>query len=215
MDTRSIVRRWREFVRPLPRPDNRLYLGRGGSGKTTLCMEHAGAFDRVLLVRPDDSERAPYPATRDRRRLIETMMAPSFRVTFNVDMQREQWEWASEAAFRAGNVVVIWEEAGTLMSGRSLKDYAPWAFSLWMRGRHRRCRVFACSQRPASVSPDVRANLSRAVIFNTTEPNDLRWYRGMIGDPGVIDAIRSLDFAAHEAVDWTPAGHSVKRAPFD
>lgn len=201
-------------MRPLPRPDNRLYLGRGGSGKTTLAMLHAEKFDRVVVVRADDAEAPPYPETRDQATLIRVMMQRQFRVTYNVEGQRDQWEWANEAAWRAGNTLIIWEEAGTLMSGRALKDYAPIAFRLWMRGRHRRLHIFACSQRPASLSADVRANLSRAVIFNTSEPNDLLFYRKMTGDGAIADRIRALDFEAHDALDWTPGGFEVKRAPF-
>ncbi len=202
--------------RSLPQPDNRLYLGAGGSGKTTLALRHAERFDRVLFVQPDESERSPYPPTRDRAELVKRMLAPSFHVAFIADLQLDLVEWCNEAAFKAGDTLVIWEEAGTLLPRASLKERAPWAFALWMRGRHRRCRVFACSQRPASVSGDLRANVSRAVIFNTTEPADLDWYKAMIGGRAeTMDTIRRLNFAAHEALDWTRAGHQVRKAPFD
>jgi hypothetical protein len=204
------------MLRPLPRPDNRLYLGAGGSGKTTLALRHAEKFDRVLFVQPDDSEPAPYAVVPDKRALIEGMMHPQFRLAFIADLQLDLVEWANEAAFRAGDVLVIWEEAGTMLGTRALKERAPWAFSLWMRGRHRRCRVFACSQRPASVAADLRANVSRAIIFQTTEPADLDWYQGMIGQRReTIETIRGLDYAAHQALDWTRTGQKVKHAPFD
>ncbi len=205
--------------RALPQPDNRLYLGAGGSGKTTLALAHAEKFDRVLQVLPDDSERpAPsFELARDRRELVLAVMRPRFRVAFVCDVQLELVEWANEAAFKAGHCLVVWEEAGTLLPTASLRARAPWAFALWMRGRHVGCRVFACSQRPASVSPDLRANLARAIIFNTTEPGDLDWYEGMIGGRReTIDKIRALDFHAHEALDWRRGGTAeVKRAPFD
>lgn len=198
-------------MRSLPQPDNRLYLGRGGSGKTTLALQHATKFPRVLLVLPDDSERAPYPATANRRELILAMMQPTFRVAFIADRRLDQWEWANEAAWCAGDCVLVWEEAGVFMDGQRL---APFAYDCWMRGRHRRLRVFGCSQRPARVSRDCTANLARAVVFNTTEPNDLKFYRAMIAGDDVVEMIRRLDFGAHEALDWTPAGSTVKRAPF-
>lgn len=200
----------------LPHPDNRLYLGAGGSGKTTLAMEHARRFNRVLLVLPDDSEGAPagFVATRDRARLCELMLARNFRVAFVADHQVEQWEWANQAAWTAGDTLIIWEECGVFMGGGPLKVRTPLAYDLWMRGRHRRNRVFACSQRPASVSADCRANLYRAVIFNSTEPNDLKWFRAML-DGAAIDAIKGLDYAAHEALDWQRGeAWKVKRSPF-
>ena len=93
-------------------------------------------------------------------------------------------------------------------------DFAPNAFNLWMHGRHYGCRVFAISIRPAGLTADLRANLTRAVIFHTTEQADLQFYRHMIGDREAWAAIPKLDFAHHDAMDWTPAGYAVKRSPF-
>jgi hypothetical protein len=202
--------------RSLPRPDNRLYLGAGGSGKTTLAVQHALKFDRVLFVQPDDSEGSPLPRAKDRRQLIEAMMRPTFRVAYVVDLQLEEAEWANEAAWHAGDVTVIWEEAGTVLPNVSLKARAPFAFSLWMRGRHRRCRVFACSQRPASVSADLRANVSRAIIFNITEPDDLDWARTVIGGSRDTAAqIAGLKLGDYQALDWQRGhGFAVKKSPF-
>jgi hypothetical protein len=171
----------------------------------------------VLLVLPDDSERIParYTVTRNPETLVKLMLAsPSWQLAFVADGEPRAWEWCNEAAFNAGETVIIWEEAHFWMEGRRLRAFAPKAHDLWMRGRHRRCRVFACSMRPAGVSRDCTANVARAMIFNTSEPADLKFYRSMIFDPEAAKAIPRLDYAKHEALDWTPGGWSVKRAPF-
>ncbi|HEY3917731.1 MAG TPA: hypothetical protein VGL83_08050 [Stellaceae bacterium] len=195
----------------LPKPDNRLYLGRGGSGKTSLALEHAAQFDRVLMVRPDDSEPPRFPSARSSHELARAMSQDKFRLCINAYMSVENWELANEAAIAAGDTVVIWEEAHLFIRSRSLMDFAPHAFNLWMHGRHFGCRVFAISIRPAGLTADLRANLARAVIFNTTEEADLQFYRHMIPDRSIIP---KLDFAHHDAVDWTTSGYAVKRAPF-
>jgi hypothetical protein len=201
---------------PLKRPDNRLYLGRGGSGKSTIARRHAEEFDRVLLLLPDESEPAPrfYMATTHGELALAMMRADQFRVALICNGSDEMWEWGNRIGFAATDCVVVWEEAGVFMrGGRSLTGRLPYAYDLWMRGRHVGCRVFACSQRPSTVSRDCTANLARAVIFQPTEPNDLKFYRAM----NIEDAaarISALNFDRHEALDWTPSGASVKRAPF-
>ena len=199
--------------RSLPRPDNRLFLGAGGSGKTTEALRQAADYPRVLFVQPDDSEKSPFPPTRDRAELIRRMCQPSFRTAFIVDLQLDEMEWANEAAWHAGEVVVIWEEAGTVLPNAGLKLRAPWAFSLWMRGRHKRCRIFACSQRPASVAADLRANVARAVIFNVTEPDDLDWSRRVVGGGReTADQIAALKLGEYEALDWQRGvGFTIKK----
>jgi hypothetical protein len=199
---------------PFPKPDNRLYLGRGGSGKTTLALAHARKYSRVVIVCPNDDE-APRMGcdlvARDRRSLIEFMCQPRFRIAYAPGEERaEGWEWANEAAYRAGNCLIMWEEAGVYMGSQPLKG---WAYKLWMTGRHRRCRVFACSQRPARVSRDCTANLSRAVIFHTMEPDDLQFFRGMMGRDACT-AIPQLSYESHEALDWNGSNWAVRRAPF-
>jgi hypothetical protein len=202
--------------RSLPRPDNRLYLGAGGSGKTTLAIKHAETFPRVLFIQPDEGEPAPYPALRDRAELVRRMMAPTFRVAFTVDRRLELAEWCNEAAWHAGDVAVIWEEVGTVLPSRAvLADKAPFAYSLWMRGRHRRCHLFACSQRPSTVNGDLRANVARAVIFNITEPADLDWTRTVLGGTVSAAQITALRLGSYEAIDWRRGeGFAVKKSPF-
>lgn len=196
----------------LSQPDNQLFLGRGGSGKTWLALRRAADFPRVLYVRPEDRESPPFPELPrgDRVALCNALKLREFKWTFTTDGDAALWETANEAAYRRGDVLVIWEEAGTLMDRKPLPT---WAHKLWMVGRHVHCRIFACSQRPARVSADCRANLSRAAIFATTEPGDLQFYRDMIGDKAALDRIRSL--ARFEAVDFDPLqGWTVKKSPF-
>lgn len=196
----------------LKEPDNRLYIGMGGSGKTWLALRHAAGYPRIVYVRPEDRERAPYPEIRDRAALCEAMKQPRFAVTFTTDANPDLWEWANRAALARGDTLILWEEAPSLGDGKP--KLPPFAHALWMRGRHARCRVFAVSQRPSRLSRDCTANLSRAVIFATTEPNDLKFYRDMIGEREAIDQIRSL--AKYHAVDFRPfQGWEVRQSPFD
>jgi hypothetical protein len=199
-------------VRPLQRPDNRLYLGRGGSGKSYLALRHAESFARVLFVRSDENETPPFDWTHDEERLARLMYAPSFKVAFITDGREHAFEHAARCAMRYGDVVVMWEEAATLMRGPRL---TPHAAALWTMGRHRGCRVFATTQRPARIVADCRANVGRMIIFQTGEASDLKFYRDVTGDRDLIDAIRALDYSKHEAIDRTDSAWEVKTSPFD
>ena len=195
----------------LRQPDNRLYAGRGGSGKSFLALRHVEKFPRVLFIRPDQMEEPPFPYTQSAVALHEAMKAKTFQLGFITDGSLEKWEAANALAIHHRNVAVIWEEAGGLMMGRNLP---PHARELWVQGRHVGCRVYASTQMPQRISRDCRSNLARAIVFNTSEPGDLRYWFETTGDPQVRETLRRLDWNKHEAWDWNPGGSAVKTSPF-
>jgi hypothetical protein len=133
--------------------------------------------------------------------------APQFdeqgRPTFN------PLDWACRVAWAAGDYLVVADEADRFMTAGRL---SPGIYQLWNMGRHRRCRVFACSRRPARVSRDCTANVTRAAIFFSQEPADLR-YLANFADASAVAEVRTL--GQYEAIDWTQAGWAKKKSLFE
>lgn len=198
----------------LPAPDNRLYLGVGGSGKTTLALRHSFAFPRVVICNPngEDAHQAGAVVIDDRGELVSWLAASGpVRVCwqgFDRQPREEAFAWVNRVAWAAGNVLVVWDEADLFMTAQRLPEEA---YRLWNMGRHRSVRVFACSRRPARVSRDCTANLTRACVFRTQEPHDWRFLKDFM-EPSAAAAARELP--KYHAIDWTPAAWSVKKSPF-
>ncbi len=197
----------------LPAPDNRLYLGKGGSGKTTLALHHAAAFERELICNPngEDAHQQHADVTDDPRELIELAARKgSWRICFNFNRTGlvAGFRWVNRVALARGDLCLVWDEADLLTERGRLP---PEAYELWNAGRHHRVRILALSRRPANVSPDVRGNLARACVFRMIEPRDLQWLATFM-EPDAARAVTKLQ--RYEAVDWTEAGWSVKKSVF-
>jgi len=206
-------------MQSLPRPDNRLYLGKGGSGKTTLALAHAWAFPRAIICDPngEDAHAEGGQVTDHPGELVELIAAPGpWRVTWRFPRMgfADGFAWVNRAAEAAGDCALVWDEADLFLR----HGMTPEAFRLWQTGRHRRLHIFACSRRPATMPRDLRANLARLCVFRMQEPRDLEAVAEFTDDLAIEDAVRGLPIPkpgeAPWAVDWTEAGWKVKRSLF-
>lgn len=198
---------------PLPAPDNRLYVGRGGSGKTTLALSHAADFKRVIFYDPNAlpaAERWASEVIDSPRELVNLgkLKAP-WRIAWRGMAAHgldEAFDLANRLAWATGDVTVIWDEADVFFPTGRMSGNRP-ARMLVNMGRNRGIRVFATARRPVNVPRDYTANLSRAVIFNVIEPDDVQFLRGTIGREA---AARLPSLPPFSAIDWTEAGVEEK-----
>lgn len=197
----------------LPKPDNRIYLGVGGSGKSFLALHHSYAFDRVLICDPTGQDEFEEYAivTEDQAELVELFSRPGeVRVCWRgfASMGKDAaFDWANRVTKAAGNMLILWDEADLFMHPAHMPESA---YYLWNMGRHRGVSVFATSRRPARLARDCTANLSRAAIFATQEPGDLKYLKEFMG-PSVANVPGLPRFSA---VDWTPEAAAVKKSPY-
>lgn len=200
----------------LPAPDNRLYLGKGGSGKTTLALAHASVFSRVLWFDPNGELTASQlhgaVLCSDRAYLLDLMAAPgTMRIIWRgvVTGGGEAFEFANRAAWASEDWCVVWDEVDRFTSASVMPPYAR---QIVDAGRHRRLRLFAISRRPASIPRRLSANTQRIAIYRTTEPADLRWYQRLIGDA----AKRIPGIPQYHAMDWREGheNHEIRACPF-
>lgn len=205
-------------MQPLPGPDNRLALGVGGSGKTTLTIAWAASFERVVFYDPNGEAvfaRGAHVVT-DRRQFLELLARPGpvricwrgVMAALGEDAQREEFEWANRCAWATGDVLLVWEEVDVLCGNGRLP---PHAYRLVNAGRHRGIRVFACSRSPWMVPRGFTRNASRVAAFRSIEPRDLEYLRAYMGTAAASEIPNLPRFSA---LDWTPNGHAVRASPY-
>lgn len=197
----------------LPKPDNRIYLGVGGSGKSFLALHHSYAFERVLICDPTGQDEFEEYAlvTDDPAELVELFSGEGairacWRGTTTMG-KAEGFDWCNRVAKAAGNMLIVWDEADLFMSPSHMPETAYW---LWNMGRHRGLSVFATSRRPARLARDCTANLSRAAVFATQEPGDIKYLKEFMG----TSVAQVPGLPRFSAVDWTPEAASVKKSPY-
>ncbi len=194
----------------MKRPDIRVVLGRGGSGKSYLVKHWlARNVGRVVIfdaAAEDDYARGAVVVERPDR-LVDLLLAGERRLCWR-GLFEGAFEAVNRLAWAAGDLTLVWEEVDQFGDAGRLPE---WAFKIVNQGRHRDIRVIACSRRPARVSRDLTANASRIVAFGTTEPRDLIYLRHYMGE--AAEGLRGLD--PYHALDWTEAGGAVARkSPF-
>lgn len=204
----------------LERPDNRLLLGRGGSGKSTLWRGWViGSPGRVIVHDYAHEKANGHPFAVEIYEYAELVRVLAkhpqvrricWRGYSNVAMDADDaFELANRAAWAAENVTSVWEEIDQCWPNGARPF---WANKIVQVGRHRGLRTIACARRAASLSRNHTANVQRLVAFQTIEPLDVDYLRHWIGEAAA--QLPALDFNAHQALDWTERGATVKKSPF-
>lgn len=195
------------------KPDIRVVLGKGGSGKSTLTRAWVEQLrGRVLIF---DSAAEPGYAqgaeiVEDQGELVRVLLGgfDPIRICYR-DTMPGAFERFNRVAWAAEDATLVWEEVDRWCDAGRL---AQWAFAIVNQGRHRNLRVIATARRPARVSRDLTANASRIVAFATREPRDLRYLAEYVGEEA---AAKIPGMAPFHALDWTEAtGARVRPSPF-
>lgn len=204
-------------MRALTAPDFRLFLGKSGSGKSSLMRHQASGAARLLIHDPNgESAWAQCGAViADRAGLARAMMAPRFAIVWRgAQVARGEgeavaaFEFANRCALAAGGVLVLWDEVDRFTTPGRLP---PYAYEMVNAGRHRGCKVFAASRRVRRVSRDLSANAGRIMVARMTEPSDLAWIKNTMGNEAAAQAPRLAPF---HFIDWKETETSIKKAPF-
>jgi hypothetical protein len=203
--------------RALTSPDFRLFLGKSGSGKSSL-MRHQAAGARRLLIHDPNGEPAWASCgavVYDRAELVARLRAGAGAVVWrgaqSARSDREAvdaFEWANRCALAAGDMLILWDEVDRFTTPGRLP---PFAYEIVNAGRHRGLKVYAASRRVRRVSRDLSANAGRIMVARMTEPGDLAWIKATMGDAAARQAPTLPPF---HFLDWTETACRTKKAPF-
>lgn len=81
-------------------------------------------------------------------------------------------------AYDAGDCWVVIDEGHTWLRAATCPEEAK---ELWRKSRHRRCNLLVTAQRPTGLSPDIRDNKARTILFRMPGEASLAWVRGEFG----------------------------------
>ncbi len=197
------------------KPKNiRVFLGKGGKGKSVLVRHQLKAFKRVLIFdaneEPENAQGAVVCYTKsDLARAVNAFNDP-FRVCWRgfEKMGRAAYEYANEVAMQAENLTLHWEEVDRFIGPRELPKHAD---EIINAGRHKRIGIFACARRAAKIPRDLTANANRIIVFGSNEPIDVKYVRDHIGKEWA-DKVTCLE--DYHAIDWTEKKAAIKKSPF-
>lgn len=201
---------------PFPKPDNRLFLGVGGSGKSFLMRHQLQGFPRYLIHDVagggEDANKVLGDVIEDQAHLVERLMLPGpCRIIWRGvgAMGDAAFEWANEAAWHAANMVVVWEEIDGFTDAGKMPH---WCHRLVHEGRHRQIRTFAVSRAPHMIPRNLTRNVTRICTGRITEPRDIKWFEQKLGDRETVNRIPGL--ADRQFLDWTEGKPQIRQSPF-
>lgn len=196
------------------RPDIRVYVGKGGCGKSTLARSHLGDAPRVLIhdFSGEPSHAIGAHVVTDRRQLLELLIRPGpVRVCWRYvgikgkEAIANHFRWANRCAWAAGDLVLIWDEVDRLAAGTLDDD----AYQIVNQGRHRDLIVYASARRPRWVPRDLTASATMICAFRITEPRDIEYLRDTMGE--VAETLPGL--GDHGYLCWLEDGSTTRHDP--
>lgn len=187
-----------------------LITGKTGTGKSVLFRELMLTQKRFILFDSIKEYRdltPPFPALliNDPMQLLRYLQKNrlnNYRIVFdpgnpfgNVDLMRSGcsmtlFEWLCGMAYKLPGVTLGIEELGKHDTN---KINSPNFYNLVCLGRHMEISLFATTQRPAQISTDFKAQVTRFISFRQHLENDIKWIGDCIGDPKEAETLRSLD----------------------
>jgi hypothetical protein len=193
--------------------DCRLFFGKSGSGKTTLALAQLAGARRVLIHDPNAEDKLARRALviHERAELVKAVSIPGrVRICWRgvATMGPEAFEWANRCAWAGEGFTVLWDEVDRFTGSGRLPEHA---YLLVNAGRHRRCRVFACTRRPFRMPRDLTAAATRIMAFRITGPTDVAYLAEFMGPAAAARLPELPDFTA---LDWQEGTVSEKKSPF-
>jgi hypothetical protein len=123
----------------------------------------------------------------------------------------DNWRKVGTVAYASGNLLLCIDEMGMLTeNGSFLADGGeePILKSIVHYGRHRKLDVICTAQRPTDVARRYTALCSEMRIFQTTEPKDLTYLQGQVGESAVQQLPTLPNYVF---LRWTDEGTGIHR----
>lgn len=164
-----------------------LIFGKSGSGKSYLARHLLRDRGRVLIYdRMHEYTEGVIFYADEKPRLAQFWQQcyqGNFRLiyrtmTIDKETRLKEIDLISHLVWAAGDMTLCIEE----FSGYCSANYTPDKLGqIVLMGRHRNIELFGIQQRPYDLNPEIRSQVKEIYIFNTTEPGDIDYFRGLVG----------------------------------
>lgn len=193
----------------------RTVFGRRGSGKTTLIKNRIRESPRVAAFDITGEYCEIGEVANTAMMFVEALEQRAekpFRVVFYPDGEPD-WNLAFDyflrACWAARNLLIVADEIDQLASPTQVP---PTLYRNLNMGRHRGLDLIAASRRPANVPRLLTSQSDEIIIFNCSEPNDVKYIQDFAGKQFAL-ACQSLPIHHYLLWDCYGAGGEQDLAP--
>lgn len=162
-----------------------LIFGKSGSGKSYLAARLLAERHRVFIYDKLHEYTDGVVFYADELDKLAAFWAHvycgNFRIIFRtktIDKQKRfiEIDMLSHLVWECGNMTFVIEE----FAGYCSANYTPDMLGqIVLMGRHRNIELIGIQQRPFNLNPDIRSQTKEIYLFNTTEPGDLDYFKGL------------------------------------
>lgn len=177
----------------MDRPDNRLMIGKTGSGKTVKACKLIEDRPRVVIFDTLGDDYSDGVMFYDLAELKRFWAQPHiyrrrFRLIYRPTNEVEEFDEVCDLAYKCGNLTFVAEELDLFCPPRQL---TPGIRHILKRGRHADIRFIGITQRPYGIDRVVTGMCNEVYVFRTDEPRDIKYLCERLGD-GIAAKIAAL-----------------------
>jgi len=191
----------------LAKPDNKIIIGKTGSGKSIKALNLVKDCTRVLIfdtLGHDYSDGVCFYDMNTLKAWWRTVHDKSFRIIYRPLDEIAEFEEICKLCWACRDMSVLIEEMDIFCQyGRT-----PFSFiQLLKRGRHRDIHLVGVTQRPVGVDKNVTAMATEIYVFETNEPRDLDYLKERLSAEAV-EQIKTLQ--AYQWLKWTNSNTPIE-----
>jgi hypothetical protein len=175
----------------MDKPDNRLIIGKTGSGKTIKALNLIADKPRVIMfdtLGHDYRDGVVFSDLTDLKAFWLKVYRGPFRLIYRPTKEIEEFDEVCDLAYKCGDLAFVAEELDLFCPPRQL---TPGIRHILKRGRHADITFIGITQRPYGIDRVVTAMCNEVYVFKTDEPRDIRYLAERLGE-GIVPKIAAL-----------------------
>lgn len=166
----------------MQKPDNKIIIGKTGSGKTVKVLSLIRERDRVVMfdtLGHDYSDGVVFYNLDELKAFWLKVYRGPFRLIYRPVDEQAEFAEICDLVYKCGNLVFVVEELSLFAEPMR----TPLAFKrILKQGRHRDIRFVGVTQRPHGIDRIITSQANEVYVFRTDEPRDVKYLQERLGD---------------------------------